>query len=179
VLRLSGRSLTTALSLVLAVALAGCGDDKSSTAGGGYKPKAISAKTAKLANTHVKQAGSQVYGAFQRYLVKPLNAGDFAAGSGGRKQAVARAETSVLFMVRQLGQLKLAALSDPRLSQVSVAVDDLVPRLGVLVSKLRSGSVAGTDVNAAERALDTIVSAAKQAGADIPLDTVPAVPGVN
>jgi hypothetical protein len=178
--RLRSRPILLAASHAAALALAsGCGGSdskKTTTSGQIAKP---SATQVRAANAKVLQTGGVVYGSFHRYLSKPLHAGGFTAGSVERKKTFAAASTATLYIVRELGQMKQAALVDDKLSQVAVKIDNLVPYLGALLARLRAGTAGAAEINSASGALDGIVSAARTAGTEIPLNKTPAVPGVG
>lgn len=173
-LRGSRPIIAFALSAAL-MATAGCGgsdkpDKKNSP---GFSETPVSPAVAKQARKGIADHGANVYGAFQSLIVKPQASGGFAGA--GKKAAEAKAADAALYMVRELGPMKAAALSDPKLSEIAVKIDDLVPRLGGLIVRLRQGVATKKDVDDAAGSLDAILKVSHSGGVTIARDRTPKV----
>lgn len=170
-----GRILLTLIALVAIMALAsGCGNDKSDNKGTGQKSVPEVVRSDK-AEPQVTEHGGLVYGAFHTYVLEPSRAGKLDPKTAEGRQAIAKARAATLVMIKELGLAKQASLTDDRLRPVSVKIDDLMPRLALMLSRMDAGTVTSADINRASGALDNILREAKKGGADIPLDKVPAV----
>ena len=176
--RLLSRELLILVTLVSVLTLvSGCGSKNKSSGGSGGSGASSTQPSSTLAQPKIVLYGALVYGAFHEYIAKAQSSGTLVVGAVGGHKARSQSAATALFMAGELRQMKAATLADDKLKPIADRIDKLVPRLGLLVNRLRSGKNVSSDVGTTSAALDGIVSAAKDAGAKIPLDKVPAVPG--
>ena len=107
------------------------------------------------------------FGAFHRYMYKPLKNGGFSAGSQGRTKAFLKAAGSVAVVIRELKQAKKFAESDPTLCKLAAPLDDLSNKITGLESKLKDGSASAADLESANNAISQISSQSASAGATV------------
>jgi len=156
----SRRLVPAAAIFSASVLAAGCGGDKNEhTPNVSTTPTTVSAAVSKKSKATISDRGANVYGAFNNYISKP--------GALDTKAGQATAASAVLYMVKELGPMKAAALTDPALQQIAVRIDNLIPHLGSLVVRLRQDRAKAKDVSAASDALDALLSTARSNGASI------------
>jgi hypothetical protein len=170
-------TLVVALVLVVgALGAAGCGSSTktiSQTAANGE----VTTKT--VPNIHFAKTKfvlhmGLAFGAFHRYIYKPLRAGAFKAGASGRIKAFLKAATAAVFAVHELKVANQDALSDEHLRPLAEKVDGLLGKLGGLGSALKGGALNPGDILASASAVDALASASNGLGAGIK-DLAPAL----
>lgn len=164
---------------VLVLAAAGCGNKTKEVTTTNSQGATV---TRTVPSVHFAKAkfllhGALAYGAFHRYIYKPLKAGTFRSGAPGRGRALAKAAAAGLFTLRELQQMRRAALSDDRLRPIADRIGGLFASLGSLAGRLRNGSIDRNTIDGVQGGLDGVVGAARSAGAKIPLDKAPSVGG--
>lgn len=170
--------LLTLLCLLMLPAAAGCGGKEKVVTTTNSQGEVSTRTVPKVRFAKVKFVlhSALAYGAFHRYVYKPLRAGAFKSGANGRTKALAKAAAAGLFAANELRLARRAALSDDKLRAIGDKVTGLVPDVKTLASGLGSGQGLGSVV-AVSGGFAALVAAAKKAGVDIPLDKVPSLGG--
>ncbi len=172
--------LLSVMLVVLALALVGCGSSSSSsskstpTVAVPTTATQSSAGPAHLATVKFLAHSGLAFGAFHRYIYKPLLAGEFKPPLR-HTVAVVKATAAAVFI---LHEIKLAAAD----ARSSAALKQLVKPLAVLgtgfaaaLAKLKTGKFSLGEIQAANIAIASIEGAAKNGGATI-AEQVPPLP---
>ncbi|HZV75470.1 MAG TPA: hypothetical protein VFF79_17305 [Conexibacter sp.] len=116
------------------------------------------------------------FGAFHRYIYKPLKQGAFKVGSSGRLKALAKAGVAGLFAFHELKQARADALSDGHLRPLADRIDGLGNKFKSLASTLKAGASNSTAILSSAGAVDALSTASQHQGANIK-DVTPALGG--
>jgi hypothetical protein len=170
--------LVILLLVLAALGAAGCGSSTktvSETAANG------NVTTQTVPNVHFAKTKFVIhlglaFGAFHRYIYKPLRAGAFKPGAPGRVKAILKAGAAALFAVHELKVAHEDALSDSHLRPLANKVDALFGKLGGLGTALKGGSLNPADILGSAGAIDALGAASSGAGVGIK-DVVPALGG--
>ena len=114
------------------------------------------------------------FGAFHRYIYKPLKAGAFSSGAAGRTKALVKAAVAAAFIVHELKIAREDALADEHLRPLAEKIEGLFTKVGSLASSLKSGSLNPADIAGSAGAVAALSSAASGAGVTIK-DLAPAL----
>ncbi len=107
------------------------------------------------------------FGAFHRYIYKPLKAGAFKSGAPGRVKALVKAGAAALFAVHELKVAHQDALSDSHLRPVANKIDALTAKLGSLGAALKAGSLNPANIADAAGAVDALGASSSGLGVAI------------
>jgi hypothetical protein len=166
------------LVLILAVALigSGCGSSKSSSSTGSGQ-SASTQTTTHFAKTKFVLHAGLAFGAFHRYIYKPLKQGKFAGGLLHHKLRFVKAAAAALFAYHEV---KLA-LNDARASKIlSAALAPLLAlqtKLSSLSHSLKHGSVNTSQVNSANGDAASVSTAGAKAGQPVTDQPTPQLGG--
>ncbi|MEU6661321.1 hypothetical protein [Streptomyces sp. NPDC046821] len=166
-------ALTVSSALLLGGTACSGGDKEAVTAAAVAKPSATSsAEHQKLAKTRFVANAGLAAGATYQWIVKPLRAGKFKKGAGGRKLSLVKAGVAGAFTYNRLKAAVKNAEGDPKLSKALAPLAAGIDSLKSLPSKLRSGE--GTDAVANDfgKVINSVKDAGKSAGAEVK-DKVP------
>jgi len=162
--------LLAALLVLLALAFAsGCGSKSSSSAGGSGGPgSALAPATPHIhfAKTKFLIHAGLAFGAFHRYLYKPLREGDFSRPLQ-HKLALVKAAAAVAFIVHELRIAREDAQASAVLRRLFSPLGALAGSVGALAAGLKAGHPDGTAVSSANGAIGSIESLASSAGARV------------
>jgi hypothetical protein len=114
------------------------------------------------------------FGAFHRYIYKPLKTGAFRSGASGRLKALLKAGAAALFAAHELKLANTDALSDSHLRPLAEKIDALFRKLGSLGSALKAGSLNPADILGSAGAVSSLGAASSGLGVGIK-DVVPAL----
>jgi hypothetical protein len=159
--------IVTLVLVVFAVSAAGCGTKTvTQTAANG----AVTTKT--VPNVHFAKTKfvlhvGLAFGAFHRYIYKPLKSGAFSSGAKGRVKAFLKAGAAALFAAHELKTAREDALSDDRLRPLAEKVEALLGRFTSLGSSLKSGSANPAELAGAAGAVSSLGAASSGVGAAI------------
>jgi hypothetical protein len=175
--------LLSVMLVVLALALVGCGSSSNSSSSSSKSTPTVAVPTtatqssagpAHLATVKFLAHSGLAFGAFHRYIYKPLLAGEFKPPLR-HTVAVVKATAAAVFI---LHEIKLAAAD----ARSSAALKQLVKPLAVLgtgfaaaLAKLKTGKFSLGEIQAANIAIASIEGAAKNGGATI-AEQVPPLP---
>ena len=167
------RLLLVLLSLVLALGVSSCSKSSSTTAqsagaatstgatasgtGSAAAAGACPSSASGFAKTKFLAHAGLAFGAFHRYIYKPMRAGTFKSGASGRIRAFLKAAAAALFVKREVRLAYEAAQKSPALCKTVVAPMKKVEALVQgAVSKLKGGDLSG--VNAVQSAVSLVES---------------------
>jgi hypothetical protein len=173
------RLITVVVVLVLAAttfAAAGCGSSTKTVSQAGANGE-VTTKT--VPNIHFAKTKfvlhmGLAFGAFHRYIYKPLKAGAFSSATPGRTKALIKAGVAAAFIVHELKIAREDALADEHLRPLAEKIDGLFAKVGSLASALKSGSLNPADIAGSAGAVAALSSAASGAGVTIK-DLAPAL----
>lgn len=171
----------TAIALVLVIVVSAL-----SAAGCGSSTKVVSQTSANgevttqtVPNIHFAKTKfvlhmGLAFGAFHRYIYKPLKAGALRSGAPGRVKAIVKAAVAALFIVHELKIAHQDALSDEHLRPIANKLDALTAKLGGLGTALKAGVLNPADLLSSAGAVDGLAAATGGIGVGIK-DIVPAL----
>jgi predicted small secreted protein len=147
--------------LLLAVALlaAGCGTKTVTTTGPNGQATTQTVENIHFANTKFLLHAGLAFGAFHRYIYKPLR-----YGTRHRIAAMAKAALAGAFIVHELRIARQDALSSNQLRPLLAKLDNLEARIRGLIPGLRNGTASSAQVNSASSATDAVGSASSGLG---------------
>jgi len=168
------RRVATILLLMLALGVAafagtGCGSSTKTVTQTGANGQST---TRTVPNVHfaktkfVLHAGL-AFGAFHRYIYKPLKQGAFKRGTPGRLKALLKAGAAGLFAVHELRLAHDDALSSDLLRPLADRVDGLGNTLSALAAKLKGGIANPAEISSSAAAVDALGGASGGLGVGI------------
>jgi hypothetical protein len=163
---------------VSAVGAAGCGSSTKTISQTGANGQ-VTTKT--VPNIHFAKTKFVIhmglaFGAFHRYIYKPLKAGAFKSGAPHRLKTLLKAGAAALFAAHELKLAHEDALSDSHLRPLAEKIDALFSKLGSLGSALKGGSLNPADILNSASAVGALGAASGGIGVGIK-DVVPALGG--
>jgi hypothetical protein len=164
--------------LVAAIAVAGCGSATKTitTTGANGQATTRTVPSVHFAKTKFVLHVGLAFGAFHRYIYKPLKQGAFKAGSSGRLKALVKAGVAGVFAFHELKQAHADALSDDHLRPLADRIDGLGNKLKSLAATLKSGSSNPTAILSSAGAVNALSTASQHQGVSIK-DIAPALGG--
>ena len=171
------RLLGLLVALIMTVGLLGaCGSSSTSTSsaatgtGSGGTTAAVgtcpSSNTKHFAKTKFVLHAGLAFGAFHRYLYKPLKAGSFSKGAHGRILTFVKAGAAVVYIEHEIRLTSGDVQANPTLCKlIASPLRSLSTDVSGAVSQLRGGNTAG--VLGAQSSLGSITALAKGHGASI------------
>ncbi len=168
--------LLPVLLVLIALAVAGCGSGSSSetTASTTAAPTASTNSPAHLAAAKFVLHAGLAFGAFHRYIYKPLKAGAFK-GLLRHKLTVLKATAAAVFIVHELKLATADAKASPQLSKLTTQLTLLSAGFGAALRKLKAGNFNPLEIETASGAITGIERAAASSGTAI-AESSPAVP---
>lgn len=170
-----GRRTIIAIVLVaLTLAAAGCGSSKSSSTSAAPATSASSATASSgttstsvhLAKTKFVLHAGLAFGAFHRWIYKPVKAG-YLAHPLQHKLALVKGGLAAVFVTHELKLALAAAQGDPTLSKLVAPITALQDKLKSLPADMKSGTANPADVLSANDQIGSIHSLAASAGQPI------------
>jgi hypothetical protein len=161
--------------LVCLLVVTGCGSKTVTDTGANGQTTTRTVPNVHFPKTKFLLHSGLAFGAFHRYIQKPLQAGTFKTGAPGGKKAFAKAAAAALFSYHELKQARDAAESSDVLRRKVVdPLDGVLAKIHGLAKALKLGTVG--DLAGAVSGLDSLKSAAAGAGANIQDRSAP-IPG--
>ena len=155
----------------LAIVAAGCGGSSSSSSGsasaaatssGSTTPNVGHLPTAKFA-LHAGLA----FGAFHRYIYKPLRDGTFSGGILKHKVALVKAGLAGVFAYHELKLALVDAQASPTLRKLVAPVTALADKLKSIGGSAKSGNFDPSTITSANGDVASLSGLAKQAGVSV------------
>jgi len=163
--------LFSVILIVATLALAGCGSSSSGSSSSGTTAAASSGGTGTA--RFILHAGL-AFGAFHRYIYKPLKSGDLKNPLSHKLTAL-KAAAAAAFMVHEIKLASEAAQGSPTLQKLVAPLSALGAGVAAVVASAKGGSVNTSELEAGNSAIEAIKSQASGAGASI-LETAPSLP---
>jgi uncharacterized protein YceK len=160
--------LLSVMLVVFALALAGCGSSSSGSSSSTGSSSATtsnaqSSDPAHLAAVKFVAHAGLAFGAFHRYIYKPLLAGEFK-GLLRHKLAVAKATAAAVFIAHEIKLATAAAKSSATLARLVKPMTVLGAGFSAALLKLKAGKFSLGEIESANIAIASISGAAKNAG---------------
>jgi hypothetical protein len=165
--RLGGRRAVALLMVLLAVAIAGCGTKQVTVTGANGQATTETVKNIHFANTKFVLHMGLAFGAFHRYIYKPLKDGALRAGAPHRIATLAKGALAAAFIVHELRIAREDALSSNQLRPLLVKLDNLESRIRGLIPGLKSGSASSAAISGASSATSGLGSQSHGLGVPI------------
>jgi len=159
--------------LVTLVALAGCGSSGSSSSSSGSPGAGGAAQTSGAGHTSLAKTKfvfhvGLAFGAFHRYIYKPLKNHSFTGAGGLRKASILiKGALAAAFTYHELKLAAHDAQSSPTLRKLVSPLTALATRIQGLGPGIRRGQASSSEVDGANSQISTIGSQSKQAGQPI------------
>ena len=174
-MRLRSFSMLALALVALALVFAGCGSSSGSSSGSGASASASSTDTGAsstatgtvhFAKTKFVLHVGLAFGAFHRYLYKPLRAGEFSKPLS-HKAALVKAALATAFIVHELKIANTDAQSSPILTKLVSPLTALHGKVSAMVAGLKAGHYDPAQINSAQSDVASIASQAGGAGAAV------------
>ncbi len=166
--------LLSMMLVVLALVLAGCGSSSSSSSSTSSTATAASTNPTHLATVKFVTHAGLAFGAFHRYIYKPLLAGDFK-GLFKHKLAVIKATAAAVFIAHEVKLAAADARASAVLAPLVAPLTTLSTGFAAALAKLKSGKFNLGEIQSANIAIGSIEGSAKSAGLSI-AEQVPSLP---
>jgi hypothetical protein len=183
-----------AVSIITALAFAGSGvatavaqpakspPDAVSTSRLTATPDQLIGKCDQVGSAHLPKSrfllhAGLAFGAFHRYILKPLQNGGFTAGASNRTKTFVKAALAGAFVVREILQMDKFANADKTLCKIVPNIDGVSTALSGLIDKLKGSTATATDLSGVSSTFDSLQSQAGSLGATIK-DRASKIPGV-
>jgi hypothetical protein len=159
------------VAVALALVVAGCGSsNRSSSTASASIPAAITSNatssSVKLAKTKFVIHAGLAFGAFHRWIYKPVKAG-YLQHPSRHKLALVKGGLAAAFVLHELKLALADAQADPTLSKLVSPLTALQDKLKGLPSDLKSGTANPADVLSANDSIGSLKQLAADAGQPI------------
>jgi hypothetical protein len=171
------RRISIAMLFVAAALIAaGCGSSSSSSTASSAAAGATSTgtSTTKFAKTKFVLHAGLAFGAFHRWIYKPVKAGDLKHPFE-HKLTLVKGALAAAFVIHELNLALADAQADPTLSKLVAPITALQAKLKAVPSDLRSGNANPADVLSANDSIGSLKQLAANAGQPI-TEQVPSSP---
>lgn len=163
--RLVPRVLAIVMIALALLVGAGCGSKSNNgVSAGSNAPATQTTQTTHLAKTKFVLHAGLAFGAFHRYIYRPLKEGKFRGGLLHHKLATAKAALAAAFAYHEVKLALNDARSSKLLSTLLAPLLALQDRLNSLTGGLRHGSVDQTAIDSAQSDTSTIAAGSARAG---------------
>ena len=169
--RMACTLLVTSL-LVFGLVVAGCGSSSSSSSSASAKAATSTSASStrnvgRLPTVKFALHAGLAFGAFHRWIYKPLKNGTFSGGVLKHKLALAKAGLAGLFAYHELKLAIKAAQASPKLQKLVAPVTALGAKLKSIGSGAKSGTIDASSITSANGDVTSLSGMAKQAGVSI------------
>ena len=160
-----GRWRISIATLVVASALvvAGCGSSSSTSSSTAAAATSTGTSTTKFAKTKFVLHAGLAFGAFHRWIYKPVKAGDLKHPFA-HKLTLLKGALAAAFVIHELRLALADAQADPTLSKLVAPLTALQSKLKALPSDLKSGNASPADVLSANDSIGSLKQLAASAG---------------
>ncbi|MEA2467146.1 MAG: hypothetical protein QOJ57_1272, partial [Thermoleophilaceae bacterium] len=144
------RSFLVVMLAAGVMAATGCGNKTVTDTGANGQTTTRTVPNVHFPKTKFLLHAGLAFGAFHRYIQKPLQAGTFRAGAPGRKKAFVKAAAAALFVYHELKKARDAAESSDILRRKVVnPIDGVLAKIQGLGSSLKAGSLNPSEITGA------------------------------
>lgn len=168
------RTLLLISLVALGLLIGGCGSSSSSssgTAAGSSPTSATSSSTTpnvgRLPTVKFALHAGLAFGAFHRYIYKPLKNGTFSGGILKHKVALVKAGLAGLFAYHELKLAIKDAQASPKLQKLVAPVTALGDKLKSIGASAKSGNFDPSSITSANDSITSLSGLAQQAGVSI------------
>ena len=171
-MRRTGRVLLLTSLVVVGVFIAGCGSSSStSSSASANAVSSTSSSTTpnvgRLPTVKFALHAGLAFGAFHRWIYKPLKNGTFSGGVLKHKLALVKAGLAGLFAYHELKIAIQDAKASPKLQKLVAPVTALGDKLKSIGDSAKSGSIDPSTITSANGDVTSLSGLAKQAGISI------------
>ena len=170
-MRRTGRTHLMTGLVVLALFVVGCGSSNSSSSSGANSGSATSTSTTpnvgRLPTVKFVLHAGLAFGAFHRWIYKPLKNGTFSGGLLKHKFALVKAGLAGLFAYHELKLAIQDAQASPKLQKLIAPVTALGDKLKSIGDSAKSGHIDESTINSANGDVTSLSGLAQQAGISI------------
>ena len=152
------RAVLTILLIVAALATAACGSKQVTVTGANGQATTMTVKNIHFANTKFVLHMGLAFGAFHRYIEKPLRSGALRSGAPHRVATLAKGGLAAAFIVHELRIAREDAMSSNQLRPLLVKLDNLETRIKGLIPGLKNGSASSQAISGASGATNALGS---------------------
>ena len=149
----------TILVVIAALAVAGCGSKTVTTTGANGQVTTQTVKNIHFSNTKFLLHMGLAFGAFHRYIYKPLRDGALRSSAPGRIRVLLKGAAAAAFIVHELRIAHEDALSSNQLRGLVNKLDNLVARIEGLIPGLKNGSATTSAISATSDATNAVGAA--------------------
>jgi hypothetical protein len=164
------RTLVLVLLVVAGLAVGGCGSSSSSSssaAGGSGVSSSSTPNVGRLPTAKFVLHAGLAFGAFHRWIYKPLKNGTFSGGVFKHKVALVKAGLAGLFAYHELKLAIEAARASPKLQKLVAPVTALGDKLRSIGQSAKSGNFDPSTITSANSDVTSLSGLAKQAGVSV------------
>ncbi len=159
-----GRRLVAVLLVMAALLVAGCGTKTVTSTGSNGQVTTQTVKNIHFSNTKFLFHMGLAFGAFHRYIYKPLRNGALRSGAPHRIAALLKGGLAAAFIVHELRLAHDDALSSDQLRPLANKLDSVSSKLDGLVASLKNGSATTAAIASVSGATAAIGAAATGLG---------------
>lgn len=169
-MRHSGRTLLLVSLVTFGLFIVGCGSSSSSSSSGAAAVSSSSSTTpnvGRLPTVKFALHAGLAFGAFHRWIYKPLKNGTFSGGILKHKVALVKAGLAGLFAYHELKLAIQDAQASPKLQKLVAPVTALGDKLKSIGDSAKSGNVDPSTITSTNNDVTSLSGLAKQAGVSI------------
>jgi hypothetical protein len=165
-----GRTLLLVSLVACGLVIAGCGSsssNSSSAAGGNAASSSTTPNVGRLPTVKFALHAGLAFGAFHRWIYKPLKNGTFSGGILKHKLALVKAGLAGLFAYHELKLAIQDARASPKLQKLVAPITALGDKLKSIGDSARSGNFDPSTITSANTGVTSLSGLAKQAGISV------------
>lgn len=157
--------------VVFGLAIAACGSSSSSSgsaaAGSGGSSSTTTPNVGRLPTVKFALHAGLAFGAFHRWIYKPLKNGTFTGGILKHKLALVKAGLAGLFAYHEVKLAIQAARASPKLQKLVAPITALGDKLKSIGASAKSGNFDPSTITSANSDVTSLSGLAKQAGVSV------------
>jgi hypothetical protein len=162
-----GRAALALLLIVSALAVSACGTKQVTVTGANGAATTTTVQNIHFANTKFVLHMGLAFGAFHRYIYKPLRSGALRSGAPHRVATLAKGALAAAFIVHELRIAREDAMAANQLRPLLVKLDNLESRIKGLIPGLKNGSASPGAITGASGVTNALGSQSSGLGAHI------------
>lgn len=164
------RSILAVGLIAFTLLAAGCGTKQVTITGANGQGTTTTVQNIHFANTKFVFHMGLAFGAFHRYIYKPLKYGELRAGAPHRIATLAKAALAAAFIVHELRIARQDALASNQLRPLLVKLDNEVTRIEGLVPGLKHDAANSPAINGASSVTNAL--GAQSGGLGFPIHDI-------
>ena len=168
-MRRTGRTVLLTSLVVCGLLIAGCGSSSSSSSSGsasagGSTSSSTTPNVGRVPTVKFALHAGLAFGAFHRWIYKPLRSGTFSGGIFKHKLALGKAALAGLFAYHELKVAIQDAKASPKLQKLVAPVTALGDKLKSIGDSAKSGNFDPTTITSANGDVTSLSGLAQQSG---------------